>query len=145
MVRFLRIAATAVGLAACVWLATNYARGPWQRRVLQWMGTNPQYLAVGSTGHMLGVTVEPRLFLTVEVREIEPYPYFHKEPLPTQLGCYFWNDGSFAFLAPIWLLIVLMAAASGAPWFRWRFGVRTVLLAITAVAVLLGALVTLDH
>jgi hypothetical protein len=44
---------------------------------------------------------------------------------------------------PIAALVVLMGAAAASPWLRWRFSLRTLLLATTLVAVVLGLAVAM--
>ena len=52
-------------------------------------------------------------------------------------------DGSlFGSLGvPFWLIVLLTASAAAAPWLRWRFTLRTLLMATTLVAVVLGLIV----
>ena len=40
-----------------------------------------------------------------------------------------------------WIVGLIAAALSASPWLRWRFSLRTLLIAITLVAILLGAIV----
>jgi hypothetical protein len=50
-------------------------------------------------------------------------------------------------LAPYWFLVLLAAALAAAPWVQrlnWRFSVRTLLIAITLVAVGLGTVIYLS-
>jgi hypothetical protein len=47
-----------------------------------------------------------------------------------------WNP--FAFAAPFWFLVPLSAAVAVSPWVRWRFGLRTLLIAMAIFAVALG-------
>jgi hypothetical protein len=42
---------------------------------------------------------------------------------------------------PYWALVVASAAVAACSWLRWRFSVRTLLIATTLVAVVLGAIV----
>src|SRR3982751_549666 len=42
---------------------------------------------------------------------------------------------------PYWSLLLPMAALAGITWIRWRFTLRTLLIATTLVAVVLGAIV----
>lgn len=44
---------------------------------------------------------------------------------------------------PLWSLLLVMAVTSTLPWIRWsrRFSLRTLLIAMTLVAALLGAIV----
>ncbi len=39
---------------------------------------------------------------------------------------------------PYWLLVGLCAVFTAAPWFRWRFSLRTLLIATTLIGVVLG-------
>jgi hypothetical protein len=47
-------------------------------------------------------------------------------------------------MAPHWFLIGLSIAMSGLSWLRWRFRLRTLLIAMTLVAVVLGLIVWLS-
>ena len=42
---------------------------------------------------------------------------------------------------PTWIPAIIALALSTAPWLRWRFSLRTLLIATTLVAVVLGAIV----
>jgi hypothetical protein len=44
---------------------------------------------------------------------------------------------------PYWLLVGLCAVVTAAPWLRWRFTLRTLLIATTLIAVALGLIVWL--
>lgn len=44
---------------------------------------------------------------------------------------------------PHWLLLLLAATISAMPWIKWRFSLRTLLIATTLVAVGLGIVVML--
>ena len=44
-----------------------------------------------------------------------------------------------------WFYVMLSAALAAAPWIRWRFTTRTLLIATTAVAVMLGVIVYFAH
>jgi len=62
------------------------------------------------------------------------------------LGSYAWwfGDTAFGAIAPHWFPAVLFTALTVAPWIRqwqWRFSLRTLLIGMTVVAALLGAVV----
>jgi hypothetical protein len=61
------------------------------------------------------------------------------ETLPSTLG-FRWRPMNYGFAAsvPDWFLALFAAAFATAPWFRWRFSLRTLLIATTLVAVVLG-------
>jgi hypothetical protein len=42
---------------------------------------------------------------------------------------------------PYWFLVGLCAVVAVAPWFRWRFSLRTLLIAMTMVALALGTVI----
>lgn len=49
-----------------------------------------------------------------------------------------WDNNSVRVRFPHWFLALLFATVAASPWFRWRFSLRTLLIATTLVAVLLG-------
>jgi type VI protein secretion system component VasF len=52
------------------------------------------------------------------------------------------NDGMITIVrVPDWFLLGLIAALVAAPWIRWQFSLRTLLIATTLVAVVLGVIV----
>jgi hypothetical protein len=53
------------------------------------------------------------------------------------------NDGGMQLRLPYWFLVGATSAISTLPWItiRWRFSLRTLLIAMTLVAVVLGAVV----
>jgi hypothetical protein len=53
------------------------------------------------------------------------------------------NPGSFRIRVPYWFLFSLSAVFAAIPWLRWRFSLRTLLIATTLVAVGLGVIVYL--
>ena len=59
-----------------------------------------------------------------------------------------WNSeyGGVMFL-PHWFIALIFATFAAAPWIRWskRFTLRTLLLAITLVAILLGTVISLSR
>jgi hypothetical protein len=44
----------------------------------------------------------------------------------------------YALMFPHWFLVAFFAALACAPWFHWRFSLRTLLIVTTVVALLLG-------
>ncbi len=50
---------------------------------------------------------------------------------------------SFAVSVPFWFLVIVSATLAAIPWFRWskRFSLRTLLIATTLVAVVLGLVI----
>ena len=48
------------------------------------------------------------------------------------------GDGT---VLPLWLVLLPLTALAIAPWIRWRFSLRTLLIVVTLVAVVLGVIV----
>ena len=54
---------------------------------------------------------------------------------------YMTSPSVFRIRVPYWSLVSLSAVFAYLPWLHWRFSLRTLLIATTLVAVLLGAIV----
>jgi hypothetical protein len=67
----------------------------------------------------------------LEDEEVKPLPEFEFRILL--------NGGYTRF--PHWFAILIAGAVAVATWIRWRFSIRTLLIATTLVAVVLGAVV----
>jgi hypothetical protein len=61
----------------------------------------------------------------------------------TQFVYHYTPQGATIIGMPSWILVVTFVALAAAPWIRWsnRFSLRTLLIATTLVAVVLGAIV----
>jgi hypothetical protein len=66
--------------------------------------------------------------------------YQAHEPVLQYQG-FVWNPAEALFAVPIWFICVIFAVLATVPWVRWRFTLRTLLFAITAVCVVLGLIV----
>jgi hypothetical protein len=51
------------------------------------------------------------------------------------------SGGKLAIQVPHWLLVVTSGLMAAMPWLPWRFSLRTLLIATTLVAVVLGLIV----
>jgi hypothetical protein len=69
-------------------------------------------------------------------------PATYKSELPQGIG---WVNDPFWFFiySPHYIIVVMSAAIAVLPWLRWRFSLRTLLIAMTLVAVVLGLIVWL--
>jgi hypothetical protein len=96
MLKYLRIAVTALSLTACVLLIALWVRSYWNTDPAEVMGI-PVWLMDGT------------------LRVYDPFPP------PENLGkdeIYF-GDASIGF--PIWMLVIGAIAVAATPWIRWRF------------------------
>jgi hypothetical protein len=71
-------------------------------------------------------------------------------PVETRTGFYahFWSRTFWVAQAPIWFLVMFAVTVATLPWIRqlrWRFTLRTLLIATTLVAVVLGLIVWLSR
>ncbi len=126
--RYLRIAFSATCGIACVLLIVLWVRSYW------WMD---------STGYL--TSVQGKLFVQEYLIINSPTGSAFRGPcgitsLPTGWG-FVPIDGGVTL--PIWSLVVPMAILAAVPWIRWRFSLRTLLIATTLVAVVLGLIVWL--
>jgi hypothetical protein len=56
-------------------------------------------------------------------------------------GHFHYDAGNSNAAVPFWFLVAVAAALSIAPWLRFRFSLRTLLIAMTLFAVVLGLIV----
>jgi hypothetical protein len=61
--------------------------------------------------------------------------------LPSDAFFYKRASGFTSVIIPVWFAVLLFAGIGAIPWVRYRFSLRTLLVAMTLVAVVLGALV----
>ena len=132
--RYIRIAVTALSLTACVLLIALWVRSYW------WV--DAAYIAqTYSAGSMQGdIYVMPGIYNSTPARilvhDIGP---IRTRSIRNADGKTVWKiDGQ---VVPIWILVVSSAALAVLPWLRWRFSLRTLLIATTLVAVGLGVIV----
>jgi hypothetical protein len=153
MLNYLRIAVSALSLTACVLLVALWVRSYWKREVLCYGGlpyrksarilestdgelnfSNMYSTLSEYTGRWLFTPVSPpKLFRAT--RHSFAGIGFNPNPSP------YWS-----VTIPYWLPVILCAALAVAPWIRlqrWRFSLRTLLIATTLVAAALGVIVYL--
>ena len=134
MLKYLRIAVTALSLTACVVLAALWVRSYWR---LDTMMAWP--------GHTVS-TIRGRMFIDARLVHVESSGAH--SVFSFDAGTSFPIDNGAAALkaqtagTPIWLLTLVAAALSAVSWTRFsrRFSLRTLLIVMTLVAVALGAI-----
>jgi hypothetical protein len=147
MLHYLRIAVTALSLTACVLLMALWVRSYW------WMDSIVVQL---SRTNGLGVTsIEGRILLKYSARwdtQITNWEIFSVS-MRDELSDFVrqsWpsvgiasNNGLLEAAVPHWILVALTAAIVSVSWTcgKWRFSLRTLLIAITLVAVGMGIIV----
>jgi hypothetical protein len=149
MLKYMRIAVTALSLTACVLLVSLWVRSYW------WYDS---IVAQVSRTNGLGVTsMEGRILLKYDAdwdTQTATWEVFSQKASEELRDFVFqswpsfgitWDSGFVEGAVPHWFLAVLPAAIAAASWTwgKWRFSLRTLLIATTLVAVGLGAIVAM--
>jgi hypothetical protein len=152
--RYLRIAFSATCLIACLLVIALWVRSYWwQDAIAGNLTKNRQAYGVSSLKGRIRTllvvyyaqphfeefewrTVDYSRFKSSTVLEMDPS---WKYGVRTLRG----PDTAFSVTLPLWALVVSSIAIAGAPWIRWskRFSLRTLLIATTLVAMMLGVVV----
>jgi hypothetical protein len=124
MRKFLKIAVTALSLAACFALVALWVRSYW--------AGDGVVVSLPAASHLEIVFSGGRVCCT----------YYHFSS-PDWFGAEKWlwisdlPDSAMLFF-PIWFPVLLTSMLAAAPWIKWRFSVRTLLIGLTVVAAILG-------
>jgi hypothetical protein len=137
LTRFLGIAVTALCLTACVLLVALWVRSYSREIVVGYVDSdNRGWHFVSWRGGAL--------FSTAEYDFSKPgawRSYVAWEPGILGFGA-FRTVRSFSVRLPYWFPVMLCALLSAAPWIKWRFNIRTLLIATAVVATGLGIIFT---
>jgi hypothetical protein len=144
--RYSRIALSTICGLAAVLLIIMWARsyGTWDRCFRT--GKNHGLQLNSTLGHVVLVVAErPQKFIPFFIAHVPTPERFQAEFDKNVLGFYSERTPSGLILdVPYWFLLLLSIAAAVAPWrrqLRWQFSLRTLLVATTIVAVMLGLIV----
>jgi hypothetical protein len=144
MLKYLRIAVTALSLTACVLLLALWVRSYWQLDMIR------GYVPV--LREVTGISVQGRMIIssfntddssdwTLSSSAVQDNLELIKSDLPERyLGLDSFKD-RVNVVVPHWLTVLLFTALAVAPWLSWRCSLRTLLIATTLVAVALTAIV----
>jgi hypothetical protein len=143
MLKYLRIAVTALCLTACVLLSVLWVRSYW------WMDyadipSGQQLIRLASIpGHVWWDVIDGPGVWQLGTTSVEAHIRAGKRlGHGSQLATGFRFESS-AGRVPYWFLVILTAAVAAVPWIKWRFSLRTLLIAMTLVAIGLGAVIYL--
>ena len=147
MSKYLRIAVTALSLTACVMLVAlwvrSYSRDPvgFVRAFGIACGSHDGAWSLVYPEHFAADPDVVRVWVSYLTPKSEPVPIAWTVD---SYGFRFWGS------RPMWIVIISYAypvvffgTLTFAPWLRWRFSLRTLLIATTLVAVVLGLIVLL--
>ena len=141
MLKYLRIAVTALSLTACVLLIALWVRS---------YSTN-DYLTIGGLK-------DSQTVLLQSIKGSIVVAHFNERNRPNNFDAYFhipmvanaskgcpavfFDDAELkCLIIRHWFLVTATTALAALPWMRWRFSLRTLLIATTLVAVGLGIVV----
>ena len=137
--RKLRIAWSVVCLVACVLLIVLWVRSYFACDTLQIYFNSQTFRLDHLHGVMYGRTTLSK--------NSGPDYWLLDTGQPQRLGKthIFPTVGGFGAFVPFWCPALLAGILAAAPWLHWHFSLRTLLIATTLVAVVLGAIVWLNH
>jgi len=145
VLRYLRIAFSAVCGFICLLLIALWVRSLSTSDFI--IGVAPdsptsQFVLESRYGH-LGISRVPEgLLPSLSMNwsySGNPNPPGERRPFPWRTR-YARMGFADAFVTPAWTVVLLLAAIASAPWFRWRFILRTLLIAMTLIAMGVGIL-----
>jgi hypothetical protein len=136
--RYLRITWTAICGIACILLCVLWVR-------------SYQFIDVSGISRHALVSMSGKLFV---VESIEFYVQMDLSAPNVALRNHFWGSSlpisgvslelvGKSLTVPYWSTVAVMCLISAVPWLPWRFSLRTLLIAITLVALVLGIIVWL--
>jgi hypothetical protein len=135
LIRGLRIAwSVGWGILCVLLIAACFA--------LQYRGANVELMRRGGPGPTVVEIYEGKLSLSWEPRV--PYrPEWAGQTNRYGFRYSVYSNGSWHVWGPLWVVGALLAAAvapfAASPWLPWKFSLRTLLIATTLIAVVLGA------
>ncbi len=151
VLRYVRIVFSATCLIACVLLIVLWVRSYWRNDVCSIGVHSSQELGFDSIWGELGLLTMPKTLGTngwhVASYPIEPdttFPILKEDmtPIDSTFGFRFIASANMsAAFIPYWFLTLLSAILATAPWLPRRFSLRTLLIATTLIAVVLGLIV----
>jgi hypothetical protein len=152
VLKYLRIAVTALSLTACVLLIALWMRSYW------WVDVFSAHIA--TRYHITGVSFPGAVGIAVGESSSRPPRTLLSLPTDTFLQTQELNGqkyqsrvwGMFHFhssspLLPSWCLVLITAAVAVVPWtgkLRWRFSLRTLLITIALVSLVMGVIAVAD-
>ena len=142
LLRALRITWTVLCGIACVLLIALWVRSYWWEDGVSSQFKHRMIDVESICGEIVISKMDVQELLSFGIKLFSgPVDDFRQQSLPRTLlgfGYSQWSSQSWDVLVPHWFPVLLFAALSAAPWLRCRFSLRTLLIATTLVAVVLG-------
>ena len=143
--RYLRIAFSATCAIACVLLVAMWVRSRYAYDGIYGPLPGSGFVIMSRSGG-LGVGLHCEKWAGGWSLFARP-PWKVNLPYRTALGFveYMKDSEMYRLRLPYWCLILISVAFAAVPWLRWRFSLRTLLIAITAIAVVLELVVWMSR
>jgi hypothetical protein len=156
--RKLRIAWSVACLIACVLLIVLWVRSYWWGDIVEKSTGIKAYQFQSARGHFAFSSLDPTrdnatlpAIVVTEIMHSATLGRTHTvrpashlfNPLNCNVSGFgrISDDVTRGFIAPYWFPTLVLATLAGIPWIHYRFSLRTLLIAATLVAVILGAIV----
>ena len=140
--RYLRIVFSVTCAIACVLLIALWVRSYWRCDGIYKLYKNGMVLAVASNNGGVRVLGEPRNSIVFPTRIGWK---LRSQQVVAGFSNFRWSRAPNIpyVVIPLWLPVLISATLAAAPWIRWsnRFSLRTLFIATTLIAVVLGAIV----
>ena len=151
--RKLRIAWSVWWGGVAVLLVALWVRSYWWVEAFAVPVTSKHYVGAASQPGCIGFAIHPMGNLSsTQIKRFQRFPTerwledVRQERLPDISRVWGTFDfRQYSFIAPDWFFLVVLTALAALPWVRWRFSLRTLLIATTLVAVVLGLVVWVRH
>ena len=145
--RYLRIAFSATCLIACVLLIVLWVRSYWYVAVCAGPRIGRQIVTIGTIPGVCGVGIVPSYQpntapWTVLGEDADEWWSVCTTPYSRAWGFFDCSTGGISI--PYWFAVLFAATLAAATWIKdikWRFCLRTLLIATTLIAVVLGLIV----
>jgi hypothetical protein len=142
--RYLRIAFSITCVIACVLLIVLWVRSYWHRDVISRMVQDKLATVIGSNWGTVYFTRADYQALNRKSANEQEWKLETLKPNPIDKKVRWFIDSRLILIEihfPHWFLVLPIAGIAAVPWIRWRFTRRTLLIATTLVAVVLGLIV----
>ena len=140
MRKYFKVAVTALSLAACLALVALWVRSRGVHDDLKGGGRSWNVILESDSGRV-SINVEPS---PLPVADLKWY-WVHYQTAGISPDIPHWAylrvSNSVSIIFPHWFPALLTAMLAAAPWIKWRFSVRTLLVATGVVAAILGVAV----
>jgi hypothetical protein len=150
VLKYLRLAVTALSLTACVLLIALWVRSYWRLDGISMPITTTRKIEIWSGGARVefrtaeygGPSGPSNPWNVVSLSRQEVLDYLKAAGMKRETR--YFGQTQFGFLLPTWLFVLFSVTVATAPCLPWRFSLRTLLIGTTLVAVGLGTIIYLS-